>query len=426
MTAVITLTTAGLNVGPFDIYSNIDGFTIPFETNVSKNILLSGFTSSNVPDDTTIIRVVSLNNCTNYYDIVVPPQTCYRYIPTNGSFIFSSVYKENSTYTYGYFTDYEESGLLTSYKNLVKLNPDLTLDTSFNVGTGFNEILYSGSSIIEQSDGKIIATGTFTSYQGLSANRIIRLNTDGSRDTTFNIGSGFSNFTQKPSIDLLDRIIVTGIFSSYNGIARNCIIRLLPNGNVDTSFVIGTGFNNTTLSAIVNEDNSLIITGYFNSYNGVPCGNGITKLNSIGTIDTSFNVGSGFNPYVTNNPTYLTRIEGETSFYAVGYFTSYKGVSENRIIKIDRFGNKDVSFNSGSGFNESVSNIEVVWGDKLFITGSFSSYNGVTAYGVIVLNKDGSIYYTPGANYQHTPIIIGNNLFGRLDGGCFDLLFTKS
>jgi hypothetical protein len=41
-----------------------------------------------------------------------------------------------------------------------KLNPDLTLDDSFNVGTGFDEILYTGSSIIEQADGKIIATGT--------------------------------------------------------------------------------------------------------------------------------------------------------------------------------------------------------------------------------------------------------------------------
>lgn len=71
MTVFITLTLAGANVGPFNLYSNIDGFTTAFESGVSKAALLSGYSSSLVPDYTTTIRLVSTGECTNYFDILI-------------------------------------------------------------------------------------------------------------------------------------------------------------------------------------------------------------------------------------------------------------------------------------------------------------------------------------------------------------------
>ena len=41
-------------------------------------------------------------------------------------------------------------------------------------------------------DGKIIAGGEFTLYNGLSQSRIVRLNTNGSVDTSFTVGSTFN------------------------------------------------------------------------------------------------------------------------------------------------------------------------------------------------------------------------------------------
>lgn len=64
-TVLITLTIAGTDTGPFNLYSNADGFVIPFETSVSKAILQAGFVSINVPNLATIIKVVSLGKCTN-------------------------------------------------------------------------------------------------------------------------------------------------------------------------------------------------------------------------------------------------------------------------------------------------------------------------------------------------------------------------
>lgn len=71
MTVLITLTTAGLDVGPFDLYSNIDGYVTAFETGVSKSALEAGYTSTLVPDFTATVRVKSTGACVNYIDILV-------------------------------------------------------------------------------------------------------------------------------------------------------------------------------------------------------------------------------------------------------------------------------------------------------------------------------------------------------------------
>jgi hypothetical protein len=71
MTVLITLTVAGADSGPFNLFSNLDGYTSAFATGISKSALLAGYSSSVVPDYTTIVRVVSIGNCTNYIDIVL-------------------------------------------------------------------------------------------------------------------------------------------------------------------------------------------------------------------------------------------------------------------------------------------------------------------------------------------------------------------
>ena len=73
MTVLITLTTAGSSTGPFSLYSNVDSYSTPFETGVSKSSLLAGYTSVLVPTSTTTVRVMSTGTCTNYVDISVVP-----------------------------------------------------------------------------------------------------------------------------------------------------------------------------------------------------------------------------------------------------------------------------------------------------------------------------------------------------------------
>jgi hypothetical protein len=71
MTVLITLTTAGADSGPFNLYSNLDGYVAPFETGVSRAALLAGYSSALVPDFTTTIRVQSTGDCSNYLNITL-------------------------------------------------------------------------------------------------------------------------------------------------------------------------------------------------------------------------------------------------------------------------------------------------------------------------------------------------------------------
>jgi hypothetical protein len=136
----------------------------------------------------------------------------------------------------------------------------------------------------------------------------------------------------------------------------------------------------------------MYIVGYFSSYNGTSVSNGITKLLNNGSIDTTFSGGTGFSPFAASNPNNIVRISGETSFYVAGYSTSYNGTLINRIVKLNEFGGIDTSFTGGTGFNNPVFTTDIIWVDKLFLTGSFTNYNGNSCLsGCIILNSDGSV-----------------------------------
>jgi len=94
MTVTITLTIAGGDTGPFNLFSDVTSYTSAFDSNVPTSSLTAGFTTSNVPDGTTTIRVRSTGICTNYIDIPVnAPTEC-------GEFIFQAGNTKNNIVTY--------------------------------------------------------------------------------------------------------------------------------------------------------------------------------------------------------------------------------------------------------------------------------------------------------------------------------------
>jgi len=71
MTVTLNLTSAGTDTGPFDLYSDVDGYLVPFETNINKSNLQAGYTTSLVPDFTNIVRIKSTGICTNHFDVIL-------------------------------------------------------------------------------------------------------------------------------------------------------------------------------------------------------------------------------------------------------------------------------------------------------------------------------------------------------------------
>ncbi|MFT3909303.1 MAG: T9SS type A sorting domain-containing protein [Ferruginibacter sp.] len=139
-----------------------------------------------------------------------------------------------------------------------------------------------------QPDGNIILAGLFTSFNGSVVNGIVRIKTNGSTDAGFNTGgSGFTGIPYKVLLQPDGKIIVAGKFSSYNGITANNIIRLNTDGSKDAGFNIGTGFNDSVEVIKLQPDGKILVGGNFTLYNGVASSFAI-RLNSDGTKDASF------------------------------------------------------------------------------------------------------------------------------------------
>ena len=61
MYATITISNVGADVGPFNLYSDVDGFISAFDTDITTAQLTAGFFTGNVPDGTTQIKVANAN-----------------------------------------------------------------------------------------------------------------------------------------------------------------------------------------------------------------------------------------------------------------------------------------------------------------------------------------------------------------------------
>lgn len=272
-----------------------------------------------------------------------------------------------------------------SVSYLTRLNPDGSVDESFNTGTGFNGKIYSS---YLQADGKIIVGGSFTIYNGVNAGRIIRLNSDGSYDSTFNTTVGATTGIIYDIAQQSDgKIIIVGSFTKYNTITVNRVARLLPNGAIDSFFLTNTGsaVNITHVKILTNE--KIILTGNFTVFNGTPA-NRIIRLNKNGSYDSTFNVGTGFNEDVNT-----IAVQTDGKIILGGNFTTYNSDTANRIVRLNEDGTKDESFLTGSGFSkDGVEVIKIDQSGDIMIGGSFTGlYNDKAVNRLIYLNSDGTL-----------------------------------
>lgn len=283
------------------------------------------------------------------------------------------------------------AGLFTSFSGLpfnriVRLNSDGTIDETFNIGSGFDNEVYA---LTIQPDGKILVGGIFSTYNGTTANKIIRLNNDGTIDSTFISGLGFDYSVWTFAIQLDGKILVGGGFHNYNENPTNCIVRLNSDGTLDTSFNIGSGLNNVVYKILELVDGKKLVLGAFTEYNG-QIHNRILRLNNDGTVDESLDVKLGFNSDV-----YSGIIESDGSMVLVGLFSQFNQETYRQIIKLNEDGSVNEDFIVGTGFIRtgelSFALSLLKYSDKYFITGDFDFYRGVPANGLIRLNSDGSI-----------------------------------
>lgn len=290
----------------------------------------------------------------------------------------------------GYFNQYNS----TARTRVARVNTDGTLDATFLPGTGANNPVLS--SAIQPTDGKIIIGGNFTTYNGTARNRIARLNTDGTLDLTFDPGTGVNNSVFDIEIQNDGKIILVGDFTTFNGLTRNHIVRLNTDGSIDNTFQHVTGANSYIWSITRQpSDDKLIIGGNFTLYDGNTAVR-VARINTDGTFDNTFNAGTGANDIVT-----AVTLQANGKVLLGGDLTDYNGTAVSKMVRLNSNGSIDPSFTTamGAGANDQVSAIAVQSNGKIIISGYFTTVDGASRNRIARLNPNGSLdlNFVPGS-----------------------------
>lgn len=351
------------------------------------------------------------------------------------------------------------NGLPSKY--IVRLNSDGTVDTTFDVGTGFSAYTHSNypyaGAVAVRPDGKILVGGDLGRYKNTYKKSLFLLNNDGTLDESFTMASSLGEFTITnilllrdgniliangrhvaifklnpdgskhltdfttrpdftitsgfPVIDLKlgcmvednnGKILVGGLFDRVNNISYKNFVRLNANGTVDTTNP-ATGFGGPYTSSNLQQgvtsilplsDGKLLVGGSFGRFANEPA-NGLVKLNPDLTKDTSFT--GGIDNDSSNLPriystAYLLLQHPDGDIVCSGAFANYNNVSCSGLVKFNADGVRNNTFNNiCRGFDRAVTKLELQPDGKILAIGQFHAYNGENRNRILRLNADGTV-----------------------------------
>ena len=366
-----------------------------------------------------VIRRVARINANGTVDTTFDPGTS-----TNSAVAAVAAQPDGKILTGGFFTGYQG----TPQNRLARLNTNGTLDSGFNIGSGVTKsepgTVYAA---VTQADGKILIGGDFQLVNGVGRNNIARLNADGSLDTTFNPGNGtefpLGSFSPVYSIALTpnNRIIIGGSFSRFDNQFADNIARLNANGSFDPNFL---GFTyDPVWKVLVQPDGKILVGGQFTYFLDIPR-RFILRLTSGGDIDYDFNRGTGpgnSNESADSN-VFDIALQPDGKILIAGEFQKYNNVPRNRIARLNQDGSLDTTFAPNGGADGAVWNTTVLPDAKILIGGSFTSVNSVPRNRIARLNADGALdaAFNPGTGANRTIYDLQPLSDGRLlIGGAF-------
>ncbi len=265
---------------------------------------------------------------------------------------------------------------------VARLNPNGSLDSGFDPGTGANAVI---DEIVVQEDGKIVVGGALLSFNGAARNRIARLYNNGGLESGFSPGSGANGWVATTAIQVDGKILIGGQFTTVNGVSRNNIARLNIDGSLDNTFNVGTGTSVEVYAIVLQSDGKVVIGGNFTSYNGV-ARNYVARLNTNGSLDTAFDPGAG-----PNGGVYCVAVQPDGKAVIGGGFTSVAGVGRNFVARLNPDGSHDSSFNPGTGANSEVGSVTLQPDGKILIAGNFTTIAGNPRSRIARLQTDGSL-----------------------------------
>ncbi len=302
----------------------------------------------------------------------------------NGSVYTTALQPDGKIIIGGFFSSYNG----TPRSGIARLNVDGSLDASFDPGTGAdNDVAVVTTAL--QPDGKVIIGGYFTTFNGAARNHIARLNADGSLDSSFDPGAGADSPVVITALQPDGKIIIGGQFISYNGTDVWFLARLNADGGLDatfdTGYGVGSGALDPVLAIAVQPDGKIIVGGDFTAYYDLAPRNNIVRVNTDGSVDTSFDPGAG-----TDGPVASAALQPDGEILIGGQFGHYNGTLRHNIARILADGSLDASFDPGNGANDDVLSSALQPDGKIIIGGAFMYYNA-TRHRIARIDADGSL-----------------------------------
>lgn len=311
-------------------------------------------------------------------------------------------------------------GNSTNWNGVARLNADGSMDGTFQPGIDANSSLIS---CIAQPDGKVVCIGSYVYVSGTNRNGLVRLNSNGSLDATFNPSTGApNNASAAIALQPDGGILIGGGFTLVNGTNRERFARLNSDGTLDTNFSPGSSINAGVSSLALQSDGKVIISGDFTMAGGATR-NRVARLNANGTLDSSFDPGTGpAGPYFGFLHVTALTMQSNGKALVGGDFSSFNGLSRNRLARLNADGTVDTNFVPwiGAPVNYAFQpyTFLVQPDGKILVGGNAALSYGSDGSGLARLNPDGSFDNsfhadTLGANRDYAVI---NSLVLQSDG----------
>ena len=254
----------------------------------------------------------------------------------------------------------------------------------------YNPKFYATGTVTDmvlQGDGKVLVSGSFTRYNNVAANGIVRLNTDGSVDNTFSVGTGPANgLIIQLEVQSNGKILASGHFDSFNGTAAKRLVRLNTDGSVDDSFNATAALDNQTTGSSVlplalQPDGKILqivrVIASGESYSD------LIRLNTDGSKDGSFTTAR------FTGIAYDVKYLPSNKIIVGGSMSACNGTTIKNVAALSAIGALDNTF--GTGANSTVHHLGLQSTGKVILVGDFSNFNGSTKTGMVRLNTDLSI-----------------------------------
>jgi uncharacterized delta-60 repeat protein len=265
----------------------------------------------------------------------------------------------------------------------------------------------------KQSDGKFVLAGAFRYVGGISRRSVARVSYDAGAwtlDTNYDVGTGPNGAVTgisplKTTSTPDDRMVLIGSFNTWNDAPHGFIVRLNTNGTLDSTFNNGGTAADDRIRAMnwYSDGSGGMIYGYFRNYNS---GGTDSTRGGIARLDGNGYIASGGFAFVTpmagwQGMVYSLARQSDGKIIIGGDFNGVCGKYRDGLARINPDGSLDTSFKSG--VDGVVRSVALQADGKILAGGAFGLCQGIACTGLARLNADSSLDTT------FKPMLVGDD-----------------